>query len=257
MSSLIIALLVFACIFGGALLGMLLSMILPEHHLCKESRETVKVGAGLIATMAALVLGLLVGSAKSSFDAMDAGMTEVGAKVILLDRVLARYGPETADIRDALRGAVAATIRKFWPEDALAPQNLEAAARAKGVEPVQARIMELTPKTDMQRLLQSQAVQLSGDLAYLRWMLIERKHRSLPTTFIVMLSFWLSMLFCSFGLFTPRHATVITVLGISALSVAGALFLILEMNSPLEGVIKISSGPLQTALSHLGKGVTP
>ncbi len=85
--------------------------------------------------------------------------------------------------------------------------------------------------------------------------LSERKHRSFPTTFIVMLSFWLSMLFCSFGLFTPRHATVITVLGISALSVAGALFLILEMNSPLEGAIKISSGSLQTALSHLGKGV--
>ena len=87
------------------------------------------------------------------------------------------------------------------------------------------------------------ALQISGDLAQMRWILIEQREKSLPPTFVVVLVFWLAMLFASFGMFAPRNATVITVLGISALSVAGALFIIMEMNTPLEGMIKVSSAP--------------
>jgi len=253
MSSMTIALITFACIFSGALLGMCLSLALPDHHLSNESKETVKLGAGLVATMAALVLGLLVGSAKSSFDAMNNGITEMGAKTIMLDRVLANYGPESKDARDAIRGTIFTAMRHIWPEEKTEKIQIDVVEKSTGMEEIQKRIRGLAPQTDTQRLLQSQALQISSDLAQMRWMLIEQRQKSLPTTFLVVLVFWLAMLFTSFGLFAPRNATVFAVLCISALSVSGALFLILEMNSPLEGMIKISSAPLHKALEHLGK----
>src|SRR5437763_15834218 len=117
MSSLSIGLICVGCIFGGALLGLLLQGLLPEHHLRDTSKDTVKVAAGMIATLSALVLGLLVGSAKSSFDATNTAMIQNGAKIILLDRALAAYGPETKGARDQLRRAVIGGIEIFWPEE--------------------------------------------------------------------------------------------------------------------------------------------
>jgi hypothetical protein len=253
MSPMSIALIIFVCIFGGALLGMSLSLILPQHHLSKESRETVMMGAGLIATMAALVLGLLISSTKSSFDAMNNGITVLGAKTILLDRILAQYGPESKDARDMLRGTVGNAVRLVWPEEKNGQAHIDVIEKSTGMEEIQVRIMGLAPLTDTQRLLQTQAVQISSDLAQLRWMLIEQRQNQFPTAFIALLGFWLTVLFTSFGLFAPRNATVCTVLCICALSVSGALFLILEMNNPLEGMIKVSSAPLHKTLELLGK----
>ncbi len=253
MSSMTIALVTFICIFAGALFGLFLSMALPQHHLSSDSKDTVKLGAGLVATMAALVLGLLVGSAKSSFDAMNAGITEIGARTIMLDRVLAHYGPETTDLRNMLRSTVDGTLAHIWPEEKTTQVRLDIVEKSVGMERIQTSIRGLTPQNDTQRQLQSQALQISSDLAQMRWLLIEQREKSLPPTFVVVLVFWLSMLFASFGMFAPRNATVITVLGISALSVAGALFIIMEMNTPLEGMIKVSSAPLRKAIEHLGK----
>src|SRR5438132_14040302 len=106
-SSLTIGLISAGCIFGGALLGLWLQGLVPEQHLRDTSKDTVKVAAGMIATLSALVLGLLVGSAKSSFDATNTAVIQSGAKIILLDRVLAAYGPETKNAREQLRRAVA------------------------------------------------------------------------------------------------------------------------------------------------------
>jgi hypothetical protein len=184
---------------------------------------------------------------------MNNGITEMGAKVIMLDRVLAHYGPESKDTRDALRGTILNAMRLIWPEEKTGQAHLDVIEKSHGMEGIQARVRDLAPQTEMQRQLQTQAVQISSDLAQMRWMLIEQRQKSLPPTLLVVLVFWLAVLFTSFGLFAPRNATVITVLCISALSVSGALFLILEMNSPLDGMIKISSAPLHKALEHLGK----
>jgi hypothetical protein len=252
-SSLAIGLISAGCIFGGALLGLLLHGLLPEHHLRDTSKDTVKVVAGMIATLAALVLGLLVGSAKSSFDATNTAITQSGAKIILLDRVLATYGPETKDAREQLRGAVAAGIEMFWPEEKKAGSGLAGFEKANAMETLQAKLRELTPATDSQRQLLSQAEQISNDMLQARWLLIEQAQSALPVPFLVVLLFWLTMLHLSFGLFAPRNATVIAVLLISALSVSGAIFIILEMNHPLQGTIKVSSAPMRKALEHLGQ----
>lgn len=241
------------CIFGGAVLGLLLGRLLPERHLRDHSRDTVKVVTGLIATLAALVLGLLISSAKNSFDVVDTAITQSGAKIILLDRALANYGPETKDIRNHLRRTVVAGIEMFWPGEKAEGTGLAGFERANAMEVLQAKIRELTPATDIQRRLLAQADQISGEMLEGRWLLIAQAQRTLPMTFLVVLLFWLTMLHISFGLLAPRNATVITVLFISALSVSGAIFIILEMNHPLKGMLKVSNAPLRKALELLGR----
>ena len=224
MNSLDIALISAACIFGGVLLGLWLQNLLPGHHLSSESKDTIKLAAGMIATLSALVLGLLVSSAKNNFDTVSAEITQGAAKAIQLDRALANYGPETGDTRELLRRSMIAGVETFWPEDKTTAVGMTAFERANGMELVQAKLRELAPASDAQRQLLTQAQQTSGELLQLRWLLIEQMQNALPTPFLVMVLFWLTMLHMSFGLFAPRNAMVIVVLLICALSVSGAIF---------------------------------
>ena len=253
MSSITVGLVSTACIFGGGLLGLWLRTVLPDHHLHGNSKDAVKVGAGMIATVTALVLGLLVGSAKSSFDVVQAGITQSSAKIILLDRALAEYGPETKPAREQLRRSVAAGIETIWPAVKTGVPGLTAYERANGMEVLQRQLQALTPQTDFQRQLLAQALQITGELSQTRWLLIEQEQSALPTMLLVVLLFWLAMLHLSIGLFTERNATVIIVLLVCAVSASAAIFVILEMNRPLEGMIQVSGAPMRKALDFLGR----
>jgi len=253
MTSLTIGLISAACVFGGVLVGMLLQKILPEHHLETPSKDTVKVGAGMLATLTALVLGLLVSSAKSSFDGMNAGIAQAGAKVILFDHILADYGPETKEVRDELRHTVASTIERIWPTKKTGSGGLRALESVDVAKILQAKLRELTPKNDLQKSLLAQASQISSDVLQTRLLLMEGQQNTLPPSFLVLLIFWLTGLFISFGLFAPRNGTVLAVLLICALSVSSAIFLVLEMNRPLDGFIKASNAPLRKAVELIGK----
>jgi hypothetical protein len=248
-----IALIVFACVFGGALLGMFLRVVLPEQHLSEDTKDVIKLGMGLIATMAALVLGLVIATAKSSYDTQDAAVKHTAAKVLLLDRMLANYGPETKEARDLLRQTVASRLDAIWPKD----RSQRARLGAPEVEPVaqgiEARILQLSPHNDAQRWLQSQALKIGSDIMQTRWLVLGGLGSSVPVLFLVVVVFWLTIIFGSFGLFAPRNATVVAVLFLCSLSVAGSIFLILEMDRPFEGLMKISSAPLRYTLSQLGQ----
>jgi hypothetical protein len=266
MSPWAISLVAFVCIFGGTLLGMFLCNILPEHHLSDKSKDAVKLGIGMIATLAALVLGLLIASAKGTFDTASAGIRQIGARGILLDRVLAHYGPETTEARELLRHSVADAVQKIWPEETgseLAKSrvlmgNVKTVAdkithQPPMIEAVQDKLRQLTPRTDAQRWLQTRALQLSGDIAEGRWLLIEQMGQSsFPKSFIVILIFWLTIIFVTFGLFSPKNTTVIVIFLICAVSVACSLMLIMELDSPYGGLIKVSSAPLRNAQLLLG-----
>lgn len=241
------------CIFSGTLVGLAVRKVLPEHHLSDDSKDAVKLGAGMISMMAALVLGLLVSSAKNNFDATNKAITEGGAKIILLDRVLLSYGAETRELREGLRQGLVATIEMLWPEEPLTDSALRAFESASGMERLLEGIRALKPQTDAQRTLQAQAQQLGNELLLSRWLQIEQAQTSLPTPFLVVLLFWLTMLYMSFGLLAPRNATVIAVMFVGALALATAMFLILEMNRPMGGFMKVSSGPMRKALEHLGR----
>src|SRR5215467_2568909 len=212
MNSISIALVSATCIFSGALIGLGLQRLLPGHHLSKETQDIVKLSAGTIATLTALVLGLLVSSAKSSFDTMNNGVVQSSAKIILLDRALARYGPETKAAREQLKRVIAAGIEMVWPTEKTGVPALTAFERANGLELVQGKLGDLTPQNDAQRQALAQAQQIVSDLSQTRWLLIEQEQNQLPLPLLLILVFWLTLLFVSFGLFAPPNATVLTVL---------------------------------------------
>ena len=253
MHALAIASVVFACLFGSALLGMFLRGSLPADHLSADSKDVVKLAMGLVATMAALVLGLLTASAKSSFDTQNSEVQQSAAQIILLDRTLAQYGPETRDVRELLRRAVAFRLALTWPEDGSGTRRSTAPRRHRPSRSSRTSIRALAPQNDAQRALQSRALQITDDLLETRWLIFAQAGNSLPVPFLVVLVFWLAVLFASFGLFAPRNATVIAALLLCALAVSGSTFLILEMSQPLGGLLKISSAPLRYALAHLGQ----
>ena len=206
MTSIAIALIVLVCVFGGALLGMFFRTVLPEHHLNEASKDVVKLVTGLIATLAALVLGLLIASAKNSFDTMNEGVRESAAKMILLDRALAQYGPETKDVREQLRSTFATRVEQLFPKERSRRSTLNSPRATAAIEGLQQRLRALSPQNDVQRSLQSRALDLSDAVAQARWLGIEYEDNTIPTPFLVVLVFWLTTMFASFGLFAPRNA---------------------------------------------------
>jgi hypothetical protein len=254
MSSLTISGIVFACLVAGSLIGMILRALLPQGHLGGESKDLVKVGMGLIGTMTALVLGLLIASAKSSFDTQRTGLAQLAGNVIFLDRTLARYGPESKDAREMLRTSVADMLQRTWPEENPQSGPTEAKAGTEGrYEGVYEKIEELTPKNDAQRALQAQAMKTATDIGQARWVLFAQKGGSIPTPFLVVMVSWVTLLFASFSLFAPPNVTVVVTLLVCAFAISSAIFLILELDQPFGGMIQISSAPLRNALAQLGR----
>jgi hypothetical protein len=251
MNSLSVGSIVFALVFGGALLGMRLRRILPQEHFGPDARDVIKVSMAMIATLAALVLALLTASASKSFDDKETELRSAAGQVILLDRAMANYGPETAEARTLLKRMVIGRINRIWPEEAtVAP---EAISRGVGVEAVQQKLLALSPKNDAQRWLQSTALEATRNIATARWSVLEEIGSTIKWPFLVVVVFWLIIIFASFGLFAPRNASVSVALFVAALSVAGSIYLILAMDQPYSGLVKLSSAPLRTALSELGR----
>jgi hypothetical protein len=240
---------VFAVVFGGAVVGITLRALLPEHHLSQDSRDVVKLAMGLIGTIAALVLGLLIASAKSSFDTQRNGLAQLSANIMLLDRILAHYGPETKDAREQLRLNVVTMLNQYWPEDRDQAGQSEPTAAS---ESLYERIQGLAPNSEAQRSLQAAALKTGVDVAQTRWLLSSQKSSAIPMPFLVILVFWLALLFASFSMFARPNVTSVLALLFCALSVAGAIFLILELDRPFDGLIQLSSEPLRHTLAQLG-----
>jgi hypothetical protein len=254
MSSLAISGIIFGCVFGGTLLGMVLRVVLPEQHLSSESKDVVKLGMGLIGTMTALVLGLLVASAKSSFDTQRNGVAQLAANLIMLDRALAHFGPEAKDAREMLRTSVADLLVQTWPaEDPSSGRKAGTTGTEGKYEGLYDKIQELAPKNDAQRAAQAQALKTAIDLAQIRWSLFAQKGSSIPTPFLVVMVAWLTLLFASFSLFAFPNPTVVVALLICALAVSSAVFLILELDRPFTGVIQLSSAPVRNVVELLGR----
>jgi hypothetical protein len=234
---------------GGILLGALLRGVLPKHHLSKDSQDVVRLGVGLIATLAALLLGLLIAAAKSTFDTQSTQVTQITADVIQLDNLLAQYGPEARPIRQQMRSAIGPWVDQLWREkQARSATPFEANASA---EQVYLAIQALSPQNDLQHSLQTRAAQISNDLAQTRLLLFAESGNVIPAPFLAILVFWLVVIFASFSLFSALNATVFTCLSLFALSASCAIFLILELGQPFSGLMTISSAPLRHALGPL------
>jgi len=230
---------------------MRLRAALPGHHLSDDSRHLIEICLGIVGTMAGLVLGLLVASATATYNAQRDELLDVSGKVVLLDRLLAHYGPEAEPARTTLRAVVGQAIVRIWPETtSIAPQ----------MDPLKVhgelfldQLESLEPSNDRQRSLKPAAIALAMSVAQTRWLMYAQTEQMISPLLVILLVFWFSITFVGFGVFSPPNATVLVALGLCALAVSGAIFLTLEMYTPFQGLVQLSSAPLRDALAHHGR----
>ncbi|MFI0845163.1 DUF4239 domain-containing protein [Mesorhizobium sp. IMUNJ 23232] len=254
MTSLVLGGIVFFCLLVAALFGIWLRGRLPVHHLSSDSKDAIRLSTAIIGTLAALALGLLIASAKSAYDDAESELRTSAGRIVLLDRVMAHYGPETAAARKQMRGLLEARLRQSWTVRDVGSDPLDIIGDDRDVESIQDALRALVPANDGQRWLQARALSVSGEVAEAHWLLVASETEGLPGAFVIVLVFWLALLFVSFGLMAPGNTTVMTTLFLCALSVAGAVFVIVDMDQPYLGLIYISDAPLREALALLGKG---
>jgi hypothetical protein len=247
----VIATILFVCLIGVTLLGTRVRRYLPENHLSADSKDAVKLAMGLVATMTAVLLGLLISSAKGNFDTEESEMTQMAAKVAFLDRVLAVYGPEAAGARSECRDAVSDAIRRIWPEERGRAAQL--APNKQMGDAFYVAVHRLSPHDDSQRALKTEAANLMVELGQLRSLLQAQAMPSISKPLLIALVSWLVVIFFGFSVVAPPNATTILALVASAFSVACAVFLILELDHPLGGLIRIPSEPMINVLNQLAK----
>lgn len=248
MSSVVVGLISLICILGGLLVGFLLQASLPKHHFSPESKEGVKLGAALLSTLTALVLSLLISSAKSALDTTNADIVQIGAQIIMVDHILVSYGPETKEVRNQLRESLMASLDRILPKDGSTVHGTRALESGTAMQEVQNKMRELKPTDSEHQALLARALEISNDIARQRWSLIEQMQERLPTPLLAILVLWSAILFVAFGLLSARNWTVITTLFIAAFSVSSAICLVLELSRPLDGFIRASDAPLRKAI---------
>ena len=201
--------------------------------------------------MSALVLGLLVSSAKSSYDTERSEVIQMAAKVAFLDRVLAMYGPEAAEARVRFHDAIKGAVQQMWPEEVRLPAQLAPNTQAGNV--VYGVVQALSPHDDAQHKLKEQAISVGIDIGQLRSLLVAQSVPSISKPMLIILVSWLVIIFLGFSVLAPSNPTVMFAFIISAVAVSGAIFLILELDEPFRGFLRISSEPMMNALHQLEK----
>ena len=244
--------LVLIVVSGAALAGLALARSLPSHHLDDASRDAVRLVASFLASLCALVLGLLVASAKSNYDERNSELHRIAADVVTLDRALLRYGEGAQEARTVLRAALAEALARRVIGNRPTAEGLVQPVRDARLVSFPDRLQALEPRDDAQRSARDRAVQLADGIIATRMLMTEVSSGSIPSPFLFVLVSWLAAMFASFGLFARPNAVVIAALLAGAASVAGAVFLILELDRPLDGVMRLSVEPLRHAVEMIG-----
>jgi hypothetical protein len=245
----VIGLISFVAIFGSAVLGIFAARALPENHLGAETRTAVSVSAAVVGTLSALVLGLMISTASSSFSARSSEVTAISVDLIRMNRMMQRYGPEADDVRAKLRTYATAKMQELFPAAGEPSKAKDATIRM--METTQDAILSLAPTDETHRWLRSQALTISDSLLQARWLLAEQAVSSIPLPFLILLIFWLAIVFASFGLFAPPNATAIAALCLCSMAVSGGITMILELDSPFSSLVRVSAEPMRQALAQI------
>lgn len=236
-----------ACLLAAVWIGIRIRRFLPEEHLCPDTRDTVKLAMGLVATMSALLLGLLVSSAKSSYDATHTEVTQLASTFRLFDRVLEIYGPPAAGVRGELHALIEDSTRRMWPDEADGP--VSAKPKQLLADAYYVALLKLLPRDDTERALKEQAVSLIVEIGRLRALMRAESTPPISKPMLAVVVLWLVVIFLGFSLIAPPNLTARFALNASAMCVAGAIFLILELNQPFGGLMRISSEPMRNMLA--------
>ncbi len=266
MNELTDALLMLLVLLGGSALGVFVRPFLSEHHRSQETTDLIRLVITMLVTFAALVLGLLTSSVKSSFDNVDNDLRSFSINLIQLDRLLGQYGSETVEARALLRSYTAAAIASTWPTEPKPPgdhyptdvappteNSVESVKLGDMLARIEVDLHQLDPADPMHRRQVVVILNQFEQLMRLRWRLIEEAHSSISMPFYLVLAFWLVILFASFGLSAPRNVLSYTTILLGALSITSVVFVILDLDTPFSGLFMVSSQPMREALAHLSR----
>ena len=247
---LIIGCVVFLILLVGALAGWMTRQRLQAHHLTDDTKSLVSVSMAVVATVSALVLGLLISNANSSFSSLGGEVTALSAQILRLDQMLQRYGPETMPARQTLRQYAEHKTADMFPDDP-ADFHLGNPATYALLQRVEDSMLALKPANPRDKWWLDQAMTLAAKIGDTRWLLTQQLEQGTPKPFLALLVFWLVLLFASFGLFAPRNFISAVTLTLCALAVAGAVGMILELEKGFGGLVHISPEPMRHAVKAL------
>ena len=246
----IIGLIVLAVIIVGAFAGVKVRDRLPKHHLTDETKNLVSVSTAVVATVSALVLGLLISNANTSFTRLGGEVTTLSAEILRLDHILRRYGADAEPARETLLEYAEHKAADLFPDD---PANVRLSnpATYELFQRLEDMLLALRPANPRDQWWLSQATALAAKIGDARWLLAQQVGQGTPKAFVALLVFWLALLFASFGLFAPPNLTSTITLTLCALAVAGAVAMFLELEQGFGGVVRISPEPMRKAVLTL------
>jgi hypothetical protein len=254
MSSLGFFALAFVCPLAGAGIGMLLRKRLPADHLSRESTDVIKLAVGLMATLVALVLSLLVSSANTFRGNVAVEYKQALAGIVQLDQCLKAYGPQAGDIRALVRDVVGRSFQQHWRHEDFGARQAAETANLESMVEVQRRILSLEPRDATQKWFQSQALQLSHDVVRVSQFLAnDQSTAELPMPILVVVLVCSALIFAIFSLFVQPNGTVVAAFVAAAMTIAAGMFLIIELNSPFGGVLELSSAPARAVYDGLAR----
>jgi hypothetical protein len=197
--------------------------------------------------LTALVLGLAISNANTTRLAMIQDLTLLSSNVLRAGDLVRQYGPEAEDAHATLARYAVLKLEDLFPQTAGRLPSLSNQATDGLLDKLQGQLVNLHPQDDLQRWRQAQALEATNQIVVERWAIAEQAYATVPQAVVVIVTFWLAVLFGTYGLFTPRHATAVAALFLSATAVAAAIFLILEARTPFTGLVTIASGALSNA----------
>ncbi len=244
-----------ACIFVSAMFGLVLMgcygagrlvrPLLPPHHRSREATEVLLAVIAMLVTFSAIVLGLMLNSSLEKLDHLNELVGGLADRIVRLDDTLVEYGGDGQLAHVAL---VNYTRRETVGLSDAASSPLTRAA----LQQIGASILMLRPPDAYHATMKHDALERFNDVVDLRFRALTEGNKSPNLPFDCTLGFWLALTYFVFGLNSERNIFILTALGLSMLAIIAAIFVILDMDTALGGIISVSKEPLRHALAAIG-----
>ena len=246
------AALVVVSTLAAAWLGLHAQRLLPDRYTDEATKGSVKAVLAMLSVLVTVVLGFITADAKRSFDNAGKIVAETAVRLVLIDRMLAELGEDADPIRREMRQAAQEWVARLNSLDGDVNPSVHVVQRVEQLEELFGKIKSLSPKSDAQAKDRERAADLAAGILHDRWVLATGRLASTPTVFLLVVLAWLALEFFLFGVFAPRNACVTAAVVLASLTTASAIFLLLDLEGPLTGPMRISIEPLVRAVSILG-----